>query len=271
MEIKTFSTKKKLLIEYEEHEGIVLNKRCVSCLKMCSIDNFSNLIGSFLNKNNKCKECEAKRHKQIRRSKGIPDKQPVVVNENGLTSRICSQCKLIKSIKEYGLSSSGYLGHESLCFSCKKEKSEINRRKNGIKPKRIVPVSKDEHGVITHRECCHCLKMLELSKFNKHGGKTSTAYLGIHPYCKECSAEKHLISKYGITMKDKLKLIREQSNQCKICLENFDDNKLRVDHCHKTGKVRAVLCDDCNLALGLVKENKKTLERMIDYLEIHKE
>lgn len=43
--------------------------------------------------------------------------------------------------------------------------------------------------------------------------------------------------------------------------------KLVVDHCHDTGKIRGLLCHNCNRALGLLKDSVHTLESAIDYLE----
>jgi hypothetical protein len=43
--------------------------------------------------------------------------------------------------------------------------------------------------------------------------------------------------------------------------------KLAVDHCHDTGKVRRLLCHNCNRALGLFKDNSDILRKAADYVE----
>jgi len=43
--------------------------------------------------------------------------------------------------------------------------------------------------------------------------------------------------------------------------------KLVVDHCHSTGKIRGLLCHNCNRALGLMQDNVETLQNAIDYLK----
>lgn len=55
--------------------------------------------------------------------------------------------------------------------------------------------------------------------------------------------------------------------RCKISksLEEFH-KKLSVDHCHKTGKVRGLLCSNCNTAIGLLKEDINVLKNAINYL-----
>ena len=265
MEIKTHLTNKKILIEFTEENGAIIQKRCIKCSVMLPLTNFPDLKGSFLNKNNHCKGCESLRHQNLRRNKGIATKQPqVITHKNGTFSRECSKCKHIKIIDDYDLNPSGYLGHDSECKECKRRRGELYRRNKGIRPQRTVPIIKNKQNIVTHRECARCLRMQELSQFNKHGG--GTAYLGIHPYCKTCSADRYLIENYGITLKDKIQMFENQNKSCAICDNQFPFEKIKVDHCHKTEKIRGLLCDDCNLCLGKLKENTTTLENMIKYI-----
>lgn len=73
---------------------------------------------------------------------------------------------------------------------------------------------------------------------------------------------------YGITSKDYNELFKTQEGRCKFCRKHQSElkTKLNIDHCHKTGKVRGLLCNQCNQALGLLKENKDTIKRMLEYL-----
>lgn len=76
--------------------------------------------------------------------------------------------------------------------------------------------------------------------------------------------------KYGVTEEIYNKMLSEQNGVCKICsckAEDAPKNKLFVDHCHSTGKVRGLLCDHCNNLLGRAKDSIKTLENAIKYLE----
>ena len=60
--------------------------------------------------------------------------------------------------------------------------------------------------------------------------------------------------------------------KCKICGKHQSELtlSLNVDHCHITGKIRGLLCGNCNKALGLFKDNTKSLKNAINYL-IHLE
>lgn len=70
--------------------------------------------------------------------------------------------------------------------------------------------------------------------------------------------------KYGITLEFVNKLKVKQNNKCKLCEK---ETKLLVDHCHTTGKIRGLLCNKCNVALGSFKDNIEVLQKAIDYLK----
>lgn len=72
---------------------------------------------------------------------------------------------------------------------------------------------------------------------------------------------------YGLTKQDINKMIVYQNNQCFICLVSFDEYKMHIDHCHKTGKTRALLCSKCNQAIGLFDESPIKLGKAMKYLE----
>lgn len=73
---------------------------------------------------------------------------------------------------------------------------------------------------------------------------------------------------YGITSKDYDNMLSQQGGCCRICGTPQQDfsKPLCVDHCHKTGKVRGILCNSCNSMLGYAKDNLFILENAIEYL-----
>lgn len=77
-----------------------------------------------------------------------------------------------------------------------------------------------------------------------------------------------LKSHYGITLDDYNNLIKIQDNKCKICDKYIE--KLCIDHCHTTGKVRGLLCKYCNSGLGFFKDSLQSLKSAIQYLEEQK-
>lgn len=77
-----------------------------------------------------------------------------------------------------------------------------------------------------------------------------------------------LMSRFGMSLGEYNQLLKEQNECCKICgqKETVDNKTLSVDHCHKTGKVRGLLCHSCNVGLGAFKDNPESLKKAIDYL-----
>jgi hypothetical protein len=79
---------------------------------------------------------------------------------------------------------------------------------------------------------------------------------------------------YGIDDAVLRKMKEEQDNKCAICSsegfligKNNHSEKLAVDHCHKTGRVRGLLCHNCNRALGLFKDDREVMKKAVTYLE----
>ena len=77
----------------------------------------------------------------------------------------------------------------------------------------------------------------------------------------------HIKHKYGITLKQYDKMFEDQGGICKICSGvNINGRRLSIDHNHKTGKVRGLLCQRCNLELGFIEKHANDLERILKYL-----
>lgn len=82
-----------------------------------------------------------------------------------------------------------------------------------------------------------------------------------------------LADKYGITEQDYDDMFKSQEGKCAICKTENQTGKWQrfgVDHCHKTGKVRALLCNECNRGIGLLKDDPEILKSAVAYLEYHK-
>lgn len=72
---------------------------------------------------------------------------------------------------------------------------------------------------------------------------------------------------YGITPEEYRKILVEQNYVCAICFESeLHQRNLAVDHNHKTGKVRGLLCQRCNTLLGLGEDNLGILRNATEYL-----
>lgn len=128
--------------------------------------------------------------------------------------------------------------------------------------------------------CSKCGETKNVSEFHKDK-RTGDGY---KCWCQECRYEKlnkptkygiprsskeynrvhHLDITYGLSLEDWHELLDKQNGVCAICGESFD--KLCVDHDHKTGQVRGLLCDKCNKGLGQFNDDVNKLARAIQYL-----
>jgi|SRR5882757_535139 len=80
---------------------------------------------------------------------------------------------------------------------------------------------------------------------------------------------KSTLDKYGIDELDYILIMQEQQDRCAICRvyeEGTGKKGFHIDHCHKTGRVRGVLCPQCNLGLGQFADNPRRLLSAIKYL-----
>jgi hypothetical protein len=77
----------------------------------------------------------------------------------------------------------------------------------------------------------------------------------------------------GITVKQYLEMFRSHNGCCDICgVPNLElKRNLAIDHDHITGKIRGLLCINCNMALGGFRDNPEILEKAISYLKKHQE
>ena len=77
-------------------------------------------------------------------------------------------------------------------------------------------------------------------------------------------------SKYGVTLEEYNEMLGGQNYKCAICGSDNSgrgDEAFCIDHNHKTGKIRGLLCHNCNIGLSKFKENISNLEKSIKYLE----
>jgi len=75
-----------------------------------------------------------------------------------------------------------------------------------------------------------------------------------------------LKNKFGITLEQYNEMLESQGGVCAICKQSCGTGKsLAVDHCHKTKKIRGLLCQHCNTGFGQFRENREYLISAIAY------
>lgn len=119
----------------------------------------------------------------------------------------------------------------------------------------------DEHFIITTTKTG---KIWKKCLYSKRGLKKSKFDVGSYNWIKE-SWLKH---KYNLSFDNYEMLIKSQNNMCLICKDIFNSSiKPCVDHCHKTDKIRGILCSKCNAGIGLLNEDIMLMRNAIKYLK----
>lgn len=135
------------------------------------------------------------------------------------------------------------------------------------------------NATVESKLCPDCNTVKPSSEFNKDPRNKS----GLYTYCRPCKYQRYKKNRnpgkrrlervkycYNLELEEYKALVKAANKTCQTCGTPEGDDKpsrLVVDHCHATGKVRGLICDRCNRALGLVGDNTQTLSNLITYLK----
>lgn len=82
--------------------------------------------------------------------------------------------------------------------------------------------------------------------------------------------QRRRLRKYGITQHEYERLLQRQGARCAACATDSPGAKgWNIDHDHRTGRVRGLLCMGCNTALGLLNEDPSVIRALASYAEMH--
>lgn len=158
-----------------------------------------------------------------------------------------------------------WVGPNKICNQCGKKKHEDDYSW------RETPKGK----VVRNSICKECIGSYQKERAQdpevriKQNLATKKYYHFSGGHTKEKNAR--YLREYGITLKDKENMISEINGRCPVCSTDDPGRFWVVDHCHKTGKVRGILCDKCNKMLGLARDSVETLQAASKYLLKHLE
>ena len=185
----------------------------------------------------KCKQCRSNRKYKLRRAKrieqGLSTHFSVLENKKLATDnkKYCPICKEIKDIDSFSTNNTK-CGIASRCKLC----SNISSKERSKKPE---------------------VKLEKNKKYLRDKDKTRNT---------------KLLRDFGISLIEYEKMLENQDYKCYICGKTIEENKkaLAVDHCHKTGKVRDLLCSSCNICIGFIEKNNLDCNNINNYLIKHK-
>ena len=162
--------------------------------------------------------------------------------------KMCSDCNLKKSVLSFrrDYRNKNKVNYQSLCKVCESDYKRDYYRKNYKKVARKIYLMNADRYRVESKE-----------RYRKNKDKYRI---------------NDLFKKYGITLEEYKKLLDKQNNKCAICSQDIDSDSrkknLSVDHCHKTGRVRGLLCSNCNSGLGFFKESVELLGKAKRYLNL---
>ena len=140
---------------------------------------------------------------------------------------------------------------------------------------------------MTTRTCTKCHVEQPLDDYYLTGRSSDKNKTSRHYVCKTCTKarikakndanpdlarDRHLMRTYGISLAEYKDLLDKQDLHCACCGTDKPGGRwdtFCVDHDHATGAVRALLCNDCNIVLGIINDSQDLLFRFISYLAKH--
>lgn len=112
------------------------------------------------------------------------------------------------------------------------------------------------------KKCSHCNGEFPLGEF----WLIKRALDGRSTWCRTCNADYQTKKKFGIGSEEKAKMIRDQGGRCanRGCGEELSLSS-HMDHCHRTDRIRGILCHRCNTCLGTLGEDAERIEGLAAY------
>lgn len=184
-----------------------------------------------------------------------------------MKTKICYKCKKRKPISEFYYNKGRKNNLDDWCKSCHrvrykryyKENREHILMKEKLQRQKFTPEEKNKLNAY-NRKYYAKNRIKKREYMNAYARKWRRK----HP---EKDKLARLKRDYNLTFLDIKKMKVQQDNKCLICDYPLPNNFV-IDHDHKTGKVRGLLCRRCNTSLGLFRDDPNILKRAINYLKI---
>ena len=126
----------------------------------------------------------------------------------------------------------------------------------------------DEFYTNRHRHKSRCKSCERIRERKWHNSKRAHIKKKDPNRLKIAKRREQLRYRFNLTIDEYDKILENQQGKCAICGGGREKQKYKfaVDHCHATGKIRGILCQNCNAGLGLFKDNPQSLTNAITYL-----
>lgn len=197
-------------------------------------------------------------------------------------TKVCKKCQTQKSVDEFRLRKERPNNQRSTkCNDCHNVSQRA--RYERVKKRRANRVVKSDG----EKYCWRCKETKHVSKFYVARAEAD----GRRKHCIQCCREltqianknrpevyaairrkNNLKRSFGMTVDDYEQLLKSQNGDCAICGRTNEEEvassgrRMSVDHCHTTGRIRGILCSNCNIAIGKFKDDPDRMTKAIQYL-----
>lgn len=206
-------------------------KRCTKCGVVKDASKFHRRKASSDGLAPRCKICNSAHNAEMNYSRSKLPKK-------------CTKCGIVRAASEFYAARAILSGLTSTCKKCRV----------GNYPRSKSP-----------KKCTKCEAVKSATEFYTRKASLD----GLLSWCKICDAAKRKLRAYGVAPETHLLMLESQNYAC-ICGKPVTMSD-PIDHCHETGRVRNILCANCNCTLGYTDDNPSTLRKLADNLERHQQ
>ena len=162
------------------------------------------------------------------------------------------------------------------CTKCKTEKPrqefvKLRRSRDGLHSQCKACISVRRRAYLAANPAAREKARANCRQWHRDNFQVSRARANAHYHNnKDHHRSTRMMRKYGITIEVYDRMLSLQGGKCAICGRSTPtrgDGMLQVDHDHKTGEVRGLLCSPCNTVLGYIRDNPDALRAAVAYLE----
>lgn len=185
-----------------------------------------------------------------------------------LDTKLCTKCKKEKPATDFGFLRGGANGLRSQCKPCRAEANLAWNRRNAERVKRTTSSWRKDNAK-------------EIKEYNKTYKKLNkdrvlqraAEWKRENPdRIRAINTKGKIKARYGLLVEEYEDILEFQDGACAICHTKDPGyhGRLHIDHCHKTGDIRGLLCSRCNTGLGMFMDDPQKLLAAITYLSQHK-
>lgn len=231
-------------------------QECSCCKLVKPVSEFTQRACRPSGYSSRCRSCASAADKKRRaKLKKAREAGSIIVP----SEQTCRVCGVTKPITDFVRNAGKVTGYTTECEMCMRVRLRSTYARN--KQTHIISIFEEPQ----EKTCSRCGKTRPIEEYNRNphskGGRARI--------CKDCVRDTRLKRLYGLDPHTVAQLLQTQNGTCAICKKPFGNKTPFVDHDHKTGRVRALLCRECNISLGILKESPKRIRAAATYLESH--